>query len=176
MQRFSTFVSCFGCFLSVEAKCNFFDRILRNQYFAAVKQRLSRISLCMCVFSKAMTFSILLPSLSLFPFCREGLHQPMWEAAHWSAVIPSVLWHQAGAEALHWVYGCCGRTWSLLLLVFHLCVTVWSLIPLCNFDHDVAWAGLCREKSWRAKSLGLCLLLALVWGHGWGGSRGWLAT
>lgn len=44
-----------------------------------------------------------------WPPCREGLHQFVREAADWPAALPSVLRHQAGAQALHRVHGRRGR-------------------------------------------------------------------
>lgn len=65
---------------------------------------------------------------------REGLHQSMWETAHWSAIIPSVLWHQARAEALHRIHGCCGMCQSpFTLLVLLSSPTIFLLlhVSLC---------------------------------------------
>lgn len=134
---------------------------------------------------------------------REGLHQPVWEAAHRSAVIPSVLWHEARAETLHRVYGCCGEAlhdpfafnlfclviYSFLLSCFllHLALTFLSLSLTSDlfFLHSSNSRSVIRphrekerergirKKSW---SLVLCLVLAEKWGWGWGGRRRWLAT
>lgn len=52
----------------------------------------------------------LLPPAAASPPCREGLHQSVWEAADWPPALPSVLRHQARAEALHRVHGRRGKT------------------------------------------------------------------
>lgn len=122
----------------------------------------------------------------------------MWETAHWSAVIPSVLWHQARAEALHRVYGCCGMCPLLLLccffdllttilfshIVFYLSLraplsqSLLSSLSLCDFSHGSCLNQAPIEQGIEKESKGLvfCLLLAVAQGDGWGGRRGWLAT
>lgn len=95
-------------------------------------------------------------SLCLRPL-RERLHQSMWEAAHWSAVIPSVLWHQARAEALHRVYGCCGKTLLLLrrsdiILIANLLSQILCLLSPC-ISVSVSLIGF----------VSLWVLMRLVW-------------
>lgn len=127
------------------------------------------------------TVTFLLLCLLSFPF-REGLHQFMWEAAHRSAVIPSVLWHQARAETLHWVHGRRGKTIRVYFIfhmhvLIHLSVLACLSVPSFSWDcpeHSPAEWGI-GEYSW---DLVLCLVLAAVAGQ-WvrcGDCWGWLET
>lgn len=110
--------------------------------------------------------------LHSFSILRERLRQSLWKAAHRPAVIPSVLWYQARAEALHRVHGRRGKIFRLLLLLCHFFLL---FSPFMRLFRSAVTRSLCGEGrgKWRLAS---CLRLAVAWGHGRGGCRGWSAT